>query len=265
MTAATPRLARAVADLVVSGNYLGAVDTNHSRYIYRKELPKRLHRDDFKVNYQYRPGWYTSLYLTDFFRSISHLDDKKQKSFLVFITVKFALATAEGLMSCRKSPASAYGDILRARFKGLSVDYFLVMEGSTPTDLHAHIIMSFCNEDENTIRELLRKDVNDDSGVMIQTTYRRYLNAEPDSQRWHENELDIEYGISQYTKIDAKGRWYRECPVDVGAADYISKELAMPLMGSTGRRLYAPRRVAKLAKELGEQAYQLSKESKKLQ
>ena len=142
--------------------------------------------------------------------------------------------------------ATEYGVNLTKRFKRSLPDtpaeqmprFIAVLESSANRTLHAHLIILFRIEDEAKIKDILYKEAKyHTSSVSLTDTYRRWLDAEPGSEKWELNELDIETFPQdcryRHIGVNPAGekRFYGVWELDTGAVDYMSKEIHIPLPG----------------------------------
>lgn len=160
---------------------------------------------------------------------------------LSFITVNLSKKYSDRY---RKLGATGYGKKMKALFKrslpnrnqNQEPSFFVVLEESCDGTLHSHLIMRHHIQDENQIADLLRTEAKPhNNSVEIKHDYIRWLDVEPGSTEWDLHELDMELPSNEnlypYTGLDRNGnkRFYGIWPLDVGAADYMSKELHIPI------------------------------------
>lgn len=267
---ANPALARAIAMLVTTGSLLAPVDTFNKRIVSLKDLPllpnikdreRAFNIGNLSVSYPLR------------FLFLALKERKRQRrqpaEELLHITVNLSGAASRKLLASRKGPVGAYANKLKERMKLLSVkpDYFFIMEKSEDKTLHTHFIMVLPSGQEDLIKKILLKDTNRrPNSVKLDKEYKNYLIIKPDTDEWNLHQIDLEMGESQYPYLETAGRfsghYYGMKMVDIGLADYLSKDLMKrSLLGYTGRTWYAPHNITEAANNLYEEAYKLQRES----
>lgn len=191
------------------------------------------------------------------------------------ITVNLPFLRSTSLAMQTKGPATAYGDALADRLKHLQRQprFFLVLEDSADETLHAHLCMCFHPDDKQAIKQALRLDAHgNNASVRFQQVYRQYepdprqgdIDREMDAARAEaralgipDDEDEVADPYSLYPQYDRRNSWYyRMAPIDIGWADYLSKNLHLGgpnfLVGKSGGkgRGYAQRELAREANAL---------------
>ncbi len=216
-----------------------------------------------------------SFVLRSAFAALEEAHRKSPLSQLSSITVNFDQTQSDLIVSGNASKAGAayYGNKLRDRFKrGMpkqklflheETRFFLTIEDSKDGSLHANIVMRHHPDDVNTIRQMLKVEAKGDkNAVMLKTEYELWLDAEPGSELWQLNELELNdypelcsYPLKKKNKQGFE-RFYRLISVDSGIADYISKELDKPLCDlSASQRLFIDGDTKSRAAELYEERF----------
>jgi len=193
---------------------------------------------------------------------------------LAAITVNLNLIESTSLTMQVKSAATVYGDRVRDRLKALPrlPRFFAALEDSADGSLHAHICMAYHPDDQLFIKKALKIDTaGSPSAIHWKTEYREYepdpvqgdIDREMDREReaatrlgLDDDDMDTAEPYSLYNECDARGRYYRLMPIDVGWADYLSKHLqsrSENLSAGIGH-LYVPRDLAKEANALHDEA-----------
>ena len=262
--APNPRIMRALAKSELTGNYHLPVDSLNSNIIRVDDLPllpnpKKRKLIDFKgkrrVSYQLR-----FLYL-----ALEQWTEAQPNCEIAFATVHFSSKQEERLKRAKKGPAGAFSDQFKKALSVLKMphNYFLVLEqGSTGHKrLHAHIVISYCPDEIQRLREVLeRYSSGVPSGVKIQEHFELKLAAKPGSFEQVALELDLEYGECAYTESpDRAGEFSRQFPVNIGVADYMSKQLEVSEKRFKGAPFHAPQSLRRLANELYSNAYESQK------
>ncbi len=256
--APNPRILRDLQRREIAVSDLAPVDTSNSNIPTTDSLPDLPNRKKRtgpisagkrKLSYQLR-------YL---FKALLLWKENKPLHKIAFATVHFDSVTEQKLISTRKGPVSAYGDRLTKALTTLDHNsnfFFTLEKGKTATKrLHAHILVAYHPEDFEALQLILKKGANTTgTGLRIQHTYVLKHPAKPDSMEYAALELDEEHGICAYTK-DSAGRYSRELPVDAGAVDYMSKDLAKKVISNAKRPYYAPRHLTQSANVLWDQAF----------
>ncbi|HCR99163.1 MULTISPECIES: hypothetical protein [Halomonas] len=198
---------------------------------------------------------------------------------LAAITVNLPFLRSLALTSQKKGPATAYGDAIAGRLSYLHRQprFFLTLEDSKDETLHAHICMAYHPDDQVTIRQALRLDAaSNNASIMFRHEYRQYepdptqgdIDREMDEAREAaraagipDDEGEPEEPCSLYQLYDQRlNRYYRMMPIDIGWADYLSKELhqggANFLVGKSGGqgRAYVQRGLIQAANTLHKNA-----------
>lgn len=257
-----PRILRALQKQEITVNNLAPVDTNNANIPSTDSLPflpnpkKRsgpINIGKLKLSYQLR-------YL---FKALLQWKETRADHKIMFATVLFSRVTEDKLNKAKKGPVSAYGDRLSKAFKNLDneTNFFFTLEKGKSLNkrLHAHILIAYHPDDFDTLEALLKKDaINTGSGVKTQHHYILKHPAKPGSAEYEILELDEEHGLCSYKK-DENGNYYKKLPIDVGAADYISKDLSKGCLGKSKRRYYATRSLTQLSNELWKEGYELQK------
>lgn len=261
-----PRILRALNKQEITVSNLAPVDTSNSNIPTPDSLPDLPNRKKRtgpitvgkrKLSYQLR-------YL---FKALLHWKNERDGYKIAFATVHFNLPTEHKLKATKKGPVSAYADRLSKALPSLDneTNFFFVMEQgkkSTAKRLHAHILIAYHPDDLDTLKVLLKKGANTTgTGLRIQHTYILKHPAKPGSIEYSGLEIDEANGMCCYER-DHKGSFYRELPVDAGAVDYISKELARKVLSKTKHPYFAPRSLTKIANELWDAAYEKQKSLK---
>ncbi len=281
----TPALVRAVAHAAITGNDRGLVDTSNynltssftppllDRPSHKKPNHKITRRVDQgpHINHnrldeegQGRPQKtltrYISYPLRTLYQAVEGLCEVNEAMHAV--TVYFSQEVSEALRGNKKGAVVGYAERVKLRFDraGISFkNYFFVLEESASGGLHAHFVAAFDPQLIKRVRELLKADgAGEDSDVKIQAGYWQYHSASPGTPEWELLELDSEFDLNQYelhTLESGRQRWRRRVPVNIGWADYISKDLHRRLQGIPGQHYYAPIRVKKAAAELYEEKH----------
>jgi hypothetical protein len=263
---ANPALARAVSRLVYTGSLLAPVDTNNKRITPLERLPK-LPNPGNKEAVNKIGNLKVSYPLRFQFMAVEQRRRRKQAHHdLLHITVNLSAKTTDSLLQSTRAPASAYADKINRRLNRSLLskpDFFLVMEVSKDQTLHVHIVMTLPSEQRAAVRDALMKDTNQHpTDVRIDTHYKNYLNIERDSPEWVLHQVDLDMDETRYINFETAGRhagsYYELRAVDMGLADYLSKDLGKrSLLGSKARRYYAPQCITKAANDLYRQAYEL--------
>ena len=272
------------------------VDTNNSNIISSDSL-KPINKKDKKaaqIKVKNHNNKSVSFDLRSLFLAIAEINGLNPSARLAFVTVNLSMKVSRKLLANSKKATKSYAINLNNRFKaglrtkGLHLkeqpSFFLVLEDSRDKSLHAHIIISHHPDDKDTLNKMFRKDTaNHNNDVVFQYEYRLWLNALPDSDAWMRNELDLEY--DQHHQQDDKlciypgrafnkhgqERFYTDVPVDIGSADYMSKDLEKPfqapensfnelndpeLRPKKDNRVYRQQHVGEVAKRIYDNACQ---------
>lgn len=152
-----------------------------------------------------------------------------------------------------KSPKSYYGQIIKLRLSKIGIKNFIIVfeSGRSEQNLHAHIVLASNGLDESLIKdsvvkekEILRCEAGKiaPSAVRITSTYKPLLYLEPQEAFLLEKEMKSCNGGFHWELIRtcSKVQVYRSKdprPVDIGLADYLSKELRRDVLGA-GRNYY---------------------------
>ena len=259
-----PRIMRALVKSELTGNDHLPVDSLNSNLIQVDDLPllpnpKKRKLIDFKgkrrVSYQLR-----FLYL-----ALEQWTEKQAGCEIVFATVHFSVKQEERLKRAKKGPAGAFSDQLKKALMSLTTpySYFLVLEQGTSVNkrLHAHIVIS-CYPDEaaNLHGILKRYTTGGPSGVDIRDHYELKFRAKHGSFEHSAMEMDLEYDDCSYTESSKKpGEFIRKVPVNIGVADYLSKQLESSERLFKGTPFYAPQNLRRLANEIYGSAYEHQK------
>jgi len=146
--------------------------------------------------------------------------------------------------------------MLRERFKrklSYKPEFIAVLE-EAKGQLHAHLLIGYPKGQEETIQELLRQDSQSRrNGVLMSQSFRRWSRARPGSVEFDLEELDREEGKANFPTLGVRGSfsgYYRNCSVDAGWLDYLTKAFnsRSGLIGGY-RKFYCPNHIAKKAEE----------------
>ena len=261
VTSPTPRLARAVARMEITGNDLLPVDTKNSNIPTVNELPLLL--DPKKKRLIDKRGKRTASYqLRYLYKALKEISSSSE-FITTFTTVSFSTEQEQLLLSRRKKPASTFGEQLIKTFKPLlhPVYFFLVLERGdlqASNRLHAHMIMSFHPSYYKDIRNKLKSFTDGKANkVNMKRNYDLKLYAPAGSFAKLTIDLDAEYNLSQYTRDDNKPSMYKHrTPVDIGATDYMSKQLDTMKAELKSSPIYAPQNLRSKAHQLYAAAYE---------
>lgn len=257
---------RALYKAGLTGNDCLPVDTHNASLIAVDDLPSlnNLKKRDLvdkkgkrKVSYQLR-------YL---FLALDAWCSSQPGHVMTFATVHFSLPVEVKLMRASKGPAAAYGNQLRDALKELShpSNFFLVLENGTSDSkrLHAHIVIACHPDDAAALKKNLKRSASPTStGVHIQQTYTLRHTPAPGSFEEAAMELDFEHKMNSYSRGEKSGEYIQSLPVNIGVADYISKDLAKNMVRFKGRPFYAVRELVQAANSMYDTAYRKQRELK---
>ncbi|MDX5976215.1 hypothetical protein [Vreelandella alkaliphila] len=170
-----------------------------------------------------------SLELRFYFLVLCELIDQRDGWTLGFLTVNFSQALSEKIANEKtRSPAGKYANRINKKFRehGVRALWFGVLEDHKG-NLHCHGLIGFHKDDEAKLKQCLKVDTDKDSGIKLQTSYKK---------RPSPNSHTVTTSKSENCNI------FQEANIDIGAADYISKALEKKsdYMEKGKCRIYAP-------------------------
>lgn len=254
-----PRLTRAVERMEITGNDYRPVDTLNNYIPTVNQLPplpspKKKKLIDVKgklpVSYQLR-----YLYI-----ALSNLTDRTEMD-TSLATVRFSAEQEEKLLASIKKPANAYGELLSKNFKKLlhPVHFFLVLERGKKSDakrLHAHMVLSYNPNDRPAIEVILKRHTDGSpTSVMVQETYELKSYAPNSSFKATAMEMADEYNNNMYEREKNSSLYKRTMLIDIGIADYMSKQLEKMNKELKSLPFHASRTLRAEANKLYEEAY----------
>lgn len=258
------RIARALelTELCIHHQY--PVDSSNTNLIPNSSLPKlpRLkdrngselaHRNRY-INYQYR----------FLYQVLVNWQKECPERTLYFVTVTFNQKTDNRYLA-KESPASEFGASLREKLntRNFSGRYFFVLEKERAAESKLHMHMLCVCDDSN--KDVLKKVVDSyadstNSAVRIQTDYlqphsaKKYVTVMKDgvatkviSAEWGQLEDDDD---SQYELNSTGNKWQIRLPINVGAADYMSKHDKVWKKETGSRCMHAPKPMIQEANKL---------------
>lgn len=255
-----PRIMRALAKSEITGNFCLPVDTLNTSLLVVDDLPFLPHIK--KRKQAYKIGNRTiSFHLRFLYLAIREMSIENEMT-LSFATVHFSEEFEKSLLGTKRKPASNYGEQLTKLFRAAShpVEFFLVLEQGKKGQgkrLHSHMIIMHHPDDIEVITEKLKNcESNPQTGVRIGDTYEITVTLEPDSFEQVAMELDIEHGISQYRPCEKEPNdYHREYAVNIGSADYMSKELIKMKRKLNSSPIFASKELRARANKLHDQLY----------
>jgi hypothetical protein len=192
------------------------------------------------------------------------LNEQKNNCSVCLVTIYFSREFSL-FLSKIKNPVSYYGELIKKRLKKLSVDKFYIVfeEGSNLTTsgelsgLHAHIVTITDKNESEALKRALKSDKErllnkngkiSTSAIKVQFGYYETLlecsslSLIKTEVTTFETESKWTYkSIDGFNKSDKVFRSKVKNPINIGLADYLSKELSKPLF--LGHRNYYISRV----------------------
>ncbi|MGI1671823.1 MAG: hypothetical protein K6L74_16075 [Neptuniibacter sp.] len=269
ISAPNPRILRALNKKKITGNDLAPVDTSNTNIPSTDSLPSLPHIKKREGLIKFASGRRKLSYqLRYLFKALHLWTEEREGHKISFATVHFDLLTERKLMSAKKGSVAAYGDRLSKALQSLNNEsnFFLTLEHGKSANkrLHAHILISYHPDDFEHLKDLLKKGANNTgTGIKIQHTYSLKHPAKPGTDDYVNLEEELAKGICSYDK-NSKGEFVVELPVNMGAADYMSKDLAKKVVTAKKRAFYAPRSLTKISNDLWKKSYEDQKALREL-
>jgi hypothetical protein len=251
---------RSLCKSKLTGNDLLPVDTINSNLIQADRLPL-LPNPKKKELVDVRGKRFVSYQLRYLYLALEKWTAERPGYRLSFVTVHFSQKQETRLKKARKGPVAAFADQLQKRLEAMErpVNFFMVLEEgkSDKKSLHAHIVISHWGDDLVVINRLLRRYASPvPSGIDIKDYYLLKLAPKRDTFEAAAIEMDIEYGDSGYTPVPNRpGKYYRKMPMNIGVADYMSKQVENNRDVFKSAPFYAPQSLRRAANALYEEAY----------
>ncbi|TCK05868.1 hypothetical protein [Marinobacterium mangrovicola] len=252
-----PRIMRYLEKSALLRNDLLPVDTMNSALIPTEELPYLPHPKKRKL-IDYRGKRRVSYQLRFLYDALVTWTVEREGYCTSFVTLHFSREYERRLKQRKKGPAGAFSDSLQKSLKALVHDasFFLVVEQgfSENKRLHAHVVISYHPEDREALMVVMR---HYSDNTKIQDDFELMLKPKSGSFVASAIELDDEHGLNAYEKKKGgRGGYSMKLPVNIGAADYISKQVLSNRVRFKGSPIYAPQDLRRRAADLYADAYE---------
>lgn len=265
-----PRIMRSLINSELTGNDHLPVDTLNSNIICVDNLPSLPNPKKRKL-VDLRGKRRASYQLRFLYLALENWTEQHPGCELAFVTVNFSEQQEQRLIRAKKGPAGAFSDQLQKAFRKLMlpVNFFLVIEKGKQGNkrLHAHVVISCIPDMLVQIESMLKRYTSGGaSGVDIRDHYELKIYAKPGSFERTALEMDMEYGDCSYTPKESE--WFenlfvKRVPMNIGVADYMSKQLEASARLYKGKPFYAPQSLRRIANELYARMYERQQELKK--
>ncbi|MGV2929949.1 hypothetical protein ACE3G8_02520 [Vreelandella venusta] len=197
-----------------------------------------------------------SLELRFYFLALADLVSPLQGWKIGFITVNFSESVTQALTDKdKRSKAGAYANRInrRLKYRGVQAHWYGVLEDQKG-NLHSHCIIAYHERDESTVKECFKQDTDMVySGCRLQHRYKQ--RSRSNSKPQLKSQL--------FFHTDALGG-FELAPIDIGAADYMSKSLEKKssYMDIGSCRIFVPNQLRSSARSLYEAAWTQQKRLK---
>jgi len=178
-----------------------------------------------KTGIQYKaPFCLKSRYYVSTLMALSEASDTRT---VKFISVHLKRSLTASLRN-HDNPATQYGRLLAKNFQNHNIDvsFFTVIEVSSDSTLHSHLLASYELKDEQAVTDILNTHTHKaQKALHITDNFKLFQRPNTNGDHAAYQVEDRKAGHSAYKNIDyTSGLNYVECPISSAVADYMVKD-----------------------------------------